>query len=88
MSAPVTEAEEKGATEPGFFEILNTARAIKRLKPDPVPAELIHKVLDAGTRAPSGVNTQPWEFLVVSDEEGKARYHLASRPQTTRLETN
>ncbi len=71
MSASVTEAEEKRVAEPGFFEILNTTRAIKRLKPDPVPAELIHKVLDAGTKAPSGVNTQPWEFLVVSDEEGK-----------------
>ena len=56
---------------PGFFEILNTTRAIKRLKPDPVPAELIRKVLDAGTKAPSGVDSQPWEFLVVTDEEGK-----------------
>jgi nitroreductase len=53
--------------DPGFFEILESTRAIKRLKPDPVPLELIRKVLDAGTRAPSGVNTQPWEFLVVRD---------------------
>ncbi len=48
-------------SEPGFFEILNTTRAMKRLKPDPVPLELLRKVLDAGTKAPSGVNTQPWE---------------------------
>ncbi len=54
-------------SDPGFFEILESTRAIKRLKPDPVPLELIRKVLDAGTRAPSGVNTQPWEFLVVRD---------------------
>ena len=51
----------------GFFEILDTTRAMKRLKPDPVPLELLRKVLDAGTKAPSGVNTQPWEFLVVRD---------------------
>lgn len=58
-------------TEPTFFEILNTTRAMKRLKPDPVPLALIRKVLDAGTRAPSGVNTQPWEFVVVRDAETK-----------------
>ncbi len=57
--------------DPGLFEIINTTRAIKRLKADPVPLDLIRKVLDAGTKAPSGVNTQPWEFLVVTDEEGK-----------------
>ncbi len=62
MSASGTEAEEKRVAGPGFFQILNTTRAIKRLKPDPVPEELIHKVLDAGTKAPSGVNSQPWEF--------------------------
>lgn len=65
-------------SDPPFFEILNTTRAIKRLKPDPIPQELIRKVLDAGTRAPSGVNTQPWEFLVVRDPDTKrwiqARY--------------
>ncbi len=58
-------------SEPGFFEILDSTRAIKRLKPDPVPPELIRKVLDAGTKAPSGVNTQPWEFLVIRDPETK-----------------
>ena len=46
-------------SDPGFFEILDSTRAIKRLKPNPVPLELIRKVLEAGTKAPSGVNTQP-----------------------------
>ena len=32
--------------DPGLFEIINTTRAIKRLKPDPVPLDLIRKVLD------------------------------------------
>ena len=56
---------------PGIFEIIHNTRAMKRLKPDPVPLELIRKVLDAGTQAPSGVNTQPWEFVVVRDAETK-----------------
>ncbi len=58
-------------SEPGIFEILGSTRAMKRLKPDPVPEELLRKMLDAGTKAPSGVNTQPWEFLVVRDPETK-----------------
>jgi len=57
--------------EPGIFEIIDTTRAIKRLKPDPVPEGLLHKVLEAGTKAPSGVNTQPWEFLVARDPRTK-----------------
>ena len=36
--------------EPGIFEIINSTRAIKRLKSDPVPLELIQKALDAGPR--------------------------------------
>ncbi len=59
--------------EPGIFEIINSTRGIKRLKSDPVPLELIQKALDAGTKAPSGVNTQPWQFVVVRDSETKKR---------------
>ncbi len=58
-------------TEPGLFKIINTTRSMKRLRPDPVPLELIRKVLDAGTKAPSGEDTQPWEFVVIQEAEGK-----------------
>ncbi len=57
--------------DPGIFEIMHTMRTMRRLKPDPVPDEMIHKILDAGIRAPSGQNTQRWAFLVVTDPEGK-----------------
>lgn len=50
-----------------LFEALHTTRAVRRFKPDPVPDELITKVLDAAIRAPSGANRQPWSFLVVKD---------------------
>lgn len=56
---------------PGLFEAMHTMRAMRRLKPDPVPSELIHKILDAGIRAPSGQNTQRWAFLVVTEPDGK-----------------
>ncbi len=54
-----------------IFEIMHTMRAMRRLKPDPVPDELIEKILMAGTAAPSGGNSQRWRFLVIRDPEIK-----------------
>ena len=53
--------------EMGIFQAMHTARALRRLKPDPVPDELIAKVIDAGVRAPTGSNLQNWRFVVVKD---------------------
>jgi nitroreductase len=52
-----------------LFEAIYTARALRRLKPDAVPEELITRVLDAAIRAPSGGNAQNWAFIVVRDVE-------------------
>ena len=52
---------------PSLFEAMHTARAMRRLKPDPVPDALLTRVLDAAIRAPSGGNAQTWSFLVVRD---------------------
>jgi len=54
-------------TEIGLFEALYTARAQRRLRPDPVPEELITRILDTAIRAPSGGNAQNWIFIVVRD---------------------
>ena len=54
-----------------LFEIMATTRSMRRLKPDPVPAELIRKILEAGVSAPSGGNMQRWRFLVVRDPKVK-----------------
>jgi len=53
--------------DPGLFDIIGTTRSMRRLKPDPVPDELIHKILQAGMCAANGGNTQKWRFLVVKD---------------------
>jgi nitroreductase len=52
-----------------LLEGIRTARAIRRLRRDPVPRELIRKVCEAGTFAPSGGNRQPWVFVAVDDVE-------------------
>jgi nitroreductase len=54
-----------GSTD--VFEIMQTTRAMRRLKPDPVPDELIRRILEAGICAANGGNTQRWRFLVVKD---------------------
>lgn len=58
--------------EIGLFEAMYSAGAIRRLRPDPVPDDVITKVLDAAIRAPSGSNAQTWAFIVVKDA-GKRR---------------
>ena len=55
-----------------LLEGLRTTRALRRLRPDPVPAELIRKVCEAGTFAPSGGNRQPWMFVAVTEPERRA----------------
>ncbi len=53
------------------FHIMSTCRSMRRLKPDPVPEELIYQILDAGIHAPSGGGVQAWRFVVVTDPEIK-----------------
>ena len=54
-----------------LFEIIRTTRSMRRLKSDPVPNELIRKILEAGTCAPSGGNMQRWRFVVIRDADIK-----------------
>jgi nitroreductase len=56
---------------PNLFEIIATTRSMRRLKPDPVPAALIRKILEAGVSAPSGGNMQRWRFIVIRDPKIK-----------------
>jgi nitroreductase len=56
-------------TEIGVFEAIHTARALRKLKPDPVADEVIAQILDAAIRAPSAGNAQNWAFIVVREAE-------------------
>ena len=56
-----------------LFDIMSTTRAMRRLKPDPVPDELVRKILEAGVCAASGGNRQHWRFLVVKDRAIKEK---------------
>jgi nitroreductase len=51
------------------YEALYTTRAMRRLKPDPIPLDVQAKILDAAIRAPTGGNSQNWRFIFVDDKE-------------------
>ena len=55
-----------------LHEALYTTRAMRRVRPDPVPYEVQARILDAAVRAPSGGNQQNWRFLLLDDPEKKA----------------
>jgi nitroreductase len=50
-----------------------TARALRRYKTDPIPDEIITKILAAATQAPSGSNQQNWVFVVLKDAAKKKK---------------
>ena len=51
-----------------IIEAIKTRKSIRAYKPDPVPASLIREILDIATHAPSSVNSQPWEFYIITGE--------------------
>lgn len=69
----------------GLFDAIHSQRAIRLYKADPVPDELIEKILDAAIKAPSSGNRQGWGFLVVKDPDTRwqiaEHYRANIRPQ-------
>src|SRR5689334_2975391 len=57
----------------GLFDAIYSARSLRRLKPDPVPDDILTKILDAAIRASSAGNAQHWVFVVVRDAEQRKK---------------
>ncbi|MBI2371509.1 MAG: nitroreductase family protein [Deltaproteobacteria bacterium] len=60
----------------GYDELLalvQQRRSIRRFRRDPVPDEVIHKLIEVARYAPSAGNAQPWEFIVVREQKTKDR---------------
>jgi len=56
-----------------LYEAMRTLRAVRRLRPDPIPDDVLRRVLEAATWAPTGGNRQAWRVLVVKDPARKQR---------------
>ena len=59
----------KTATEPSLFDVMSSCRSMRRLGPEPVPEEMLVKLVEAGTKGPTAANAQNWRFVVVRDRE-------------------
>jgi len=68
------------------FEALYTTRAMRRVKPDPIPEDVIKQMLDAAIRAPSPGNTQQWRFVAVTDRDVIARLGVLYQQSWGQLE--
>ena len=79
----------ESATGMGLFEAMESLTAMRRLKPDPVPREILERLIFYATRAGSGGNRQGWEFVVITDRDKVAEVgrhyremsHKADRPE-------
>jgi len=61
-----------------IIEAIQRRKSIRSFKPDPVPREILQKIIDIARRSPSSLNTQPWEATVVAGAvlENIKRYNL------------
>lgn len=66
-------------TDPGLFNTIYRARALRRFSNREVSDDTLFQLLDAAIRAPSGQNAQDWRFIVVKDQAVKNKMHEWSR---------
>ena len=52
-----------------LLKVIKERRSIRAYKPDPIPKERIEEILKLTIHAPSAINLQPWEFIVITGEE-------------------
>ncbi|MDB5677046.1 nitroreductase [Sphingomonas bacterium] len=76
-----------------YDEVVLGRRSIRGYKPDPVPRALIEEIIALAMRAPSSMNTQPWNFYVVTGEPldriraGNTERMVAGVPQSREFRT-
>lgn len=63
------------------YEAIRTRQSIRRYRPDPVPDDVLNRVLDGMRLAPSAGNKQPWRFIVVKDAAVREQLAKASNNQ-------
>lgn len=86
MREDTTPGGEKAQPALTVAEAMTKRRAHRHFKPDPLPEGYLEELLRLASLAPSGYNTQPWRFLVVSDQEAKERLWESAYKQPKVLE--
>ncbi|MGH9186287.1 MAG: nitroreductase family protein [Acidimicrobiales bacterium] len=67
-----------------FRDVVRKRRMVRAFSPEPVPQEVLDRVLDAGRRAPSAGNSQGWAFVVLAGPDETARYWDVTFPPARR----
>ena len=74
LSKEIHHIKERGIMDyESFLELVKRRRSTHAYKPDPVPDEYVDKIIEAARWAPSGANSQPWEFVVVKKKDLRER---------------
>lgn len=64
------------------YEAIRTRRSVRAYRPDPIPEDVLQRILDAGRMAPSAANKQSWKFVVVRDADLRSRLAVAAHNQS------
>ncbi len=68
-----------------IIDLIKSRRSIRSYKSKPVPREIVDTVIEAGTEAPSAMNSQPWRFVVVEDRDAKKKLLGAALPNAKKI---
>ena len=66
-----------------LLKLVKTRMSVRKFRPDPIPEDTINKILEVARWAMSGANSQPWEFVVVTDPEIKKQLRDAYSEHNT-----
>ncbi|NOX52093.1 MAG: nitroreductase family protein [Gammaproteobacteria bacterium] len=69
------------ASTADLYSVMSTLRAVRRLKPDPIPDDVLERILQAAAWAPSGGNVQPWRIVAVREPSIRAEIGKLYAPQ-------
>lgn len=61
--------------------MIKTRKSVRKYRPDPIPEDVLNRILEAGRAAPSAKNIQPWKFIVIKDPENKKKVAEVCRGQ-------
>lgn len=80
----MTTVDDNHSEREALYALMSTLRAVRRLKPEPISDDVLHRVLQAACWAPTGGNMQPWRVLVVTDPGLKQGVADIYRPEWER----
>ncbi len=64
-----------------FYDVIKKRKSVRKYKKDPIPDDVLNRILEAGRIAPSAKNIQPWHFIVIKDPDTKKKVAAACRDQ-------